>query len=80
MQRRINQTYSLEYRLAVAATRLRKEAASLPPGIEHEQILRKARQAETGSRMSAWLRSTETPKAAVLGRDRTRGKLCGNEF
>jgi hypothetical protein len=79
-RRRFKQTSSLENRLSEAATRLGKEAASLPPGGEHEQILRKARQAETGSQMSEWLRSTETPKAAVLGRDRTRGKLRDNEF
>jgi hypothetical protein len=32
-------------------------AKQLPPGPLREQTLRKARQAETGSHMSEWLRS-----------------------
>jgi hypothetical protein len=42
----------LEARLAEEAKRLREEAKSLPPGAKREDLLRKARQAETGSRMS----------------------------
>ncbi len=37
------------------AERLRKEAQGTPPGIERERLLRKARQAETASRMQEWL-------------------------
>jgi len=48
---------SLEERLAHEAKRLRERASSLPPGFERECILRKARQAETGAHVSAWLRS-----------------------
>jgi hypothetical protein len=47
----------LEARLAEEAKRLREEAKSLPPGAKREDLLRKARQAETGSRMSQWLSS-----------------------
>lgn len=58
MQRRhFKQTTSLEERLAEQAQRLRQEAKSLPPGIEREHAIRKARQAETGSHISEWLRS-----------------------
>ena len=32
-------------------------ASDLPPGMERELLLRRARQAETASRMSDWLRS-----------------------
>jgi hypothetical protein len=56
-RRRVKQTDSLEKRLAAEAERLREEARSLPPGAERDEILRKARQAETGSQMSEWLRS-----------------------
>ncbi|RXT49172.1 hypothetical protein B5V03_15080 [Bradyrhizobium betae] len=54
---RIKQTTSPEERLAYEAFRLRDEARSLPPGIERERLIRKARQAETGSHISEWLRS-----------------------
>jgi hypothetical protein len=56
-RRRFKQNVSLENRLAEEAKRLREAAKLLPPGILRENILRKARQAETGSHMSEWLRS-----------------------
>ena len=56
-RRRFKQTVSLEERLAQEAERLREAAKALPPGPQREDTLRKARQAETGSHMSEWLRS-----------------------
>jgi hypothetical protein len=56
-RRRFTQTHSLEERLAKEARRLREQAELLPPGATREAVLRRARQAETGSRMSEWLRS-----------------------
>jgi hypothetical protein len=56
-RRKSKQTDPLEARLAAEAERLREEADSLPPGAVRDEILRKARQAETGSQMSEWLRS-----------------------
>ncbi|WP_253575058.1 hypothetical protein [Bradyrhizobium japonicum] len=56
-RRRFKQTMSLEERLAEEARRLREKAQSLPPGIERERSIRKARQAETGAHMSEWFRS-----------------------
>jgi len=56
-RRRFKQTESLEERLAAEAKRLREEAKLLPRGPARQQVLRKARQAETGSHMSEWLRS-----------------------
>ncbi|TFW55747.1 hypothetical protein CT676_39080 [Bradyrhizobium sp. MOS001] len=44
------------------AERLREQAKQLPHGPERETRFRKARQAETGSNMSDWLRS---PSAAA---------------
>jgi hypothetical protein len=57
LRRRFKQAVSLEERLAEEAKRLREEAKSLPPGAQREALLRKARQAETGSHMSEWLSS-----------------------
>jgi hypothetical protein len=54
---REKQRPSFEDRLASEAVRLRKEAGSLPAGIERELLLRKARQAETASRINEWLSS-----------------------
>ena len=56
-RRRFRQSQSLEERLAEQAVRLRDEAKLLPPGAERDDMIRKARQAETGSHMSEWLRS-----------------------
>jgi hypothetical protein len=56
-RRRFKQTDLLEDRLAEEAKRLQKEAKLLPPGALREEVLRKARQAETGAHMSEWLRS-----------------------
>jgi hypothetical protein len=58
MQRhRFDQTHSLEQRLAEEAKRLRRKAKFLPPGAARNEMIRKARQAETGSHISEWLRS-----------------------
>ena len=56
-RRRFKQIQSLEERLAEEAKRLREEAKLLPPGIVREECLRRARQCETGSHVSEWLRS-----------------------
>lgn len=56
-RRRFKQTDLLEERLATEAIRLRDEARLLPPGAVREQVLRRARQCETGAHMSEWLRS-----------------------
>ncbi|WBL77264.1 hypothetical protein I3J27_30225 [Bradyrhizobium xenonodulans] len=56
-RRRFKQTDILEVRLAEEAIRLRDKADLLPPGAAREELLRKARQAETGSHMNEWLRS-----------------------
>jgi hypothetical protein len=58
MQRHhFTQTKSLEVRLASEAAKLRKEARGTPHGIERERLMRRARQAETGSHISEWLSS-----------------------
>lgn len=56
-RRRAKHADPLEMRLAAEAERLREQARSLPPGARRDEMLRKARQAETGSQMSEWLRS-----------------------
>lgn len=61
-RRRFKQAIPLEERLAAEAIRLREQAnesapSAAAPGTERETLLRKARQAGTGSHMSEWLRS-----------------------
>lgn len=56
-RRRFKQTEALEVRLADEAARLREEASLLPPGALRQEVLRRARQCETASHMSDWLRS-----------------------
>jgi hypothetical protein len=48
-------TTSLKDRLVEQGRRFRERAKSLPPGIEREELLRKARQAETASQISNFL-------------------------
>jgi hypothetical protein len=57
LRRRFKQTVSLEERLASEAKRLREKAKTLPPGAARNELMRKARLAETGSHISEWLRS-----------------------
>ena len=58
MQRRhFKQIQSLEERLAEEAKRLREEAKLLPPGAVRDEMVRKARRAETGSHLTEWLAS-----------------------
>jgi hypothetical protein len=56
-RRRFKQTDLLEDRLAAEAARLREEAKTLKFGPTREQLLRRARQCDTGAHMSEWLRS-----------------------
>jgi hypothetical protein len=56
-RRRVIQTETLEHRLAEEAKRLREEAKLLPPDALRDELIRKAREAETGSHMSEWLSS-----------------------
>ena len=64
MRKAFRENEPLEERLAEEAKRLREEAKGIPPGIESERMIRKARQAETGSHISEWLRSPglQSPK------------------
>ena len=57
LRRRDKQPQNPEERLAADAKRLREEARLLSPGPVRDEMLRRARQAETGSHMSEWLRS-----------------------
>ena len=56
-RRRFEQIDPLDERLRQHGVRLREEACALPPGIEREQLLRFARQAETAARVDQWLAS-----------------------
>jgi hypothetical protein len=54
-RRRIKHTMSFDERLADRARRLRDQAKTLSAGIERDELIRKARQAETASRVNKWL-------------------------
>jgi hypothetical protein len=56
-RRRFNHTQTFEERLAEEAEQFRQAAQTAPPGMARELLLRRARQAETASRMNEWLRS-----------------------
>jgi hypothetical protein len=56
-RRRFKQTTSLSDRLASFAKSARERAAQLTPGIERDDLLRKARQADTASDLDEWVSS-----------------------
>jgi hypothetical protein len=57
IRRRFKQNQTLEQRLSEKAQKLRKQAQDTPPGIDRERLIRLARQVETASHISEWLRS-----------------------
>ena len=71
-RRRIKHIASFEDRLAYQAYRLRDQAKELRPGLRREELLRKARQAETAAHISEWLKSpawcrrSERPWPAII--------------
>jgi hypothetical protein len=57
MRRRFKQVTSLKDRLIQEAENLRRQANEMPPGAPRDELLRKARQAETAARVDDWLAS-----------------------
>ncbi|MGY3478568.1 hypothetical protein [Bradyrhizobium ottawaense] len=53
-RRRFKQSISLKDRLALFAKEASEKASKLPPGPERESLLKKARQAETATRVDEW--------------------------
>lgn len=56
-RRRFKQTTSLDQRLEEQAKHLRQQALGIPPGIERDRLIRRARQVEVAAHMSEWLSS-----------------------
>jgi len=56
-RRRFIQHLSLTDRLALFAKAAREKAALLPPGAEKDELLRKARQADTTAHLDEWANS-----------------------
>jgi hypothetical protein len=56
-RRRFKQTVSLHDRLSAFASRARDKAAALPTGPERDDLLKRARQAETASHIDEWANS-----------------------
>jgi predicted trehalose synthase len=51
--------WHLEKRLDELAKRLRQQARGVPPGVEREELLRRAQAAETASNINHWFNSRE---------------------
>jgi hypothetical protein len=58
-QQRIDHTSSLQERLADLAQCFREEAETRRPGQERDELIRKARQAETALHISEWVASPD---------------------
>jgi len=57
MKRRLEQTKSLKDRLASFAKVLREKAVVMPPSAEKDDLLRRARRADTASHLDEWVHS-----------------------
>ena len=58
-RRRTKQTIPLKDRLAAFAKEMVEQASLLPPGAEKEDLLRRARRADTASHLDDWANSRE---------------------
>ena len=56
-RRRFKHKLSLRERLACFSKAAREKAALLPPGAEKDELLRKARQADTTAHLDVWCTS-----------------------
>ena len=56
-RRRFSQQAPLDLRLEEHAKRLREEARGTPPGVKRDDLMRRARQAETAAHAQEWLMS-----------------------
>lgn len=56
-RRRFKQAAALEERLRIRAQEIRDEAKQMRPNVAREDLLRLAREAETGSNIYDWLMS-----------------------
>jgi hypothetical protein len=63
-RRPLDQSIPLDKRLAAHAERLRGEARGTPPGVKRDDLLRRARQAETAAHAQDWVSSAglQAPK------------------
>jgi hypothetical protein len=63
-RRRFKQSTSLKHRLFSFAKAMREKASHLPPGPEQDDVLRRARQADTASHLDEWINSAglQSPK------------------
>ena len=58
VRRRFKQIVSLQDRLVSFANDIREKASTLPQGHEKDELLKKARQADTASHLEEWLNSS----------------------
>jgi hypothetical protein len=56
-RRRFNQETPLQDRIAMFANELREKAANLAPGPQRDDLLRRARQADTAQHLDDWANS-----------------------
>ena len=65
-RRRVKHALTFEDRFACRAERLRDKARKMPVGELRDEVLRRARQAETALGITKWLTSSDHPKPPDL--------------
>ena len=63
-RRRFKQTETLQERLRKFAADIREQASQMPPSAERDQLVKKARQADTAAHLDEWMSSPglQSPK------------------
>ena len=72
-RRHFKQTTPLKDRLTAFAEEARQKATELPPGPERDEMLKKARQADTACHLDAWANSPPPPTCVIPPRKRCLG-------
>ena len=79
-RRRFKQSSIFKYRLEEEAINLRNQAEGMPPGIRREELLRKARQAETAPHMSKPQRAIKTRRENAVTHEIHDGRMIPNQL
>lgn len=78
-QNRPKQNETFQFRLHMEAAMLRKQAEGMPPGIRRDELLQKARQADTALYLNQWLASPFCNHEAEVSLRRDRRYGASNE-
>jgi hypothetical protein len=78
-RRRSKRFLTLKDRLALYANEVREGASLLPPGIERDILIKKARQADTASQLEDWAEAAGKRRIGSMAYDESASYYCSHE-